>query len=74
MNRNIVLDLIEWKNKLNRKPLILDGARQVGKTWILNEFGRTQFKNTVYINCDHNEKAKEIFAGSLENRFTHQKF
>lgn len=66
MNRNIIYDLIQWKNRDNRKPLILDGARQVGKTWVLKEFGRTEFQNTVYINCDQNEKIREIFSGSFD--------
>jgi len=66
MNRNIISDLIQWKNKDNRKPLILDGARQVGKTWVLKEFGRTEFQDTVYINCDQNEKIREIFSGSFD--------
>lgn len=54
-------NLLEWKNRNNRKPLILDGARQVGKTWILKEFGRCEFKNTVYINFDKNADARKLF-------------
>ena len=44
--------LVEWKNKENRKPLIIRGARQVGKTWIMKEFGRRHFKNVAYVNFD----------------------
>lgn len=61
MKRVIYNKLLEWKNRRNRKPLILDGARQVGKTWILKEFGRNEFKNTVYINCDSASEVKKLF-------------
>jgi predicted AAA+ superfamily ATPase len=51
--RRLVYDrLLEWKNKPNRKPLVLNGARQVGKTWILKEFGANEYSNMAYINCD----------------------
>ena len=43
LKRNIMQDLIAWKQDKNRKPLILQGARQVGKTWIMQEFGKTQY-------------------------------
>ena len=54
-------DLIAWKNRADRKPLILLGARQVGKTYILKEFGRREFENIAYINCDNNAMVKELF-------------
>ena len=50
-----------WKESSDRKPLILLGARQVGKTYILKHFGKNYYKNTVYINCDKNEKVKNLF-------------
>lgn len=53
--------LIAWKDKPRRKPLILNGARQVGKTWLLKEFGRTRFSNVAYINLDHNAVMQEQF-------------
>ena len=53
--------MIEWKENPGRKPLILWGARQVGKTWLLKEFGRTCFENTLYISFYNNKKASEIF-------------
>ncbi len=53
--------LIAWKGKPHRKPLILNGARQVGKTWLLREFGRTQFKNVAYVNLDDNKRMREQF-------------
>ena len=61
MYRKIYQDLIQWKNRSNRKPLILQGARQVGKTYILKEFGQNEFKNMVYINCENNSQMNEIF-------------
>ena len=54
MKRTIYDSLLEWKNKKNRKPLILYGARQTGKTWILKEFGKNEYRNVAYINCDNN--------------------
>ena len=53
--------LLKWKSKRNRKPLIIRGARQVGKTWIMKEFGKLYFENTVYINFDNNEHMKNVF-------------
>ena len=61
MKRLIYKKLLQWKNNKNRKPLIIDGARQVGKTWILKAFGQNEFKNTVYINCDKVVEMKNIF-------------
>lgn len=61
MYRNIIEQLKEWKNKEGRKPLILSGARQVGKTYILKRFGEQEFANVAYINCDDNELAKNLF-------------
>ena len=61
MERNLFIKLIQWKNKKKRKPLIIQGARQVGKTWIMKEFGARYFKNTVYINFDNNETMKKVF-------------
>ena len=61
MERFIMQDLIAWKNREDRKPLILLGARQVGKTYILKEFGRREFENIAYINCDNNAMVKDLF-------------
>lgn len=52
---------MKWKDSTDRKPLIVDGARQTGKTWILKEFGKNEFKNTVYINCDEESGMKTLF-------------
>ncbi len=54
MKRRLMKDLIVWKDSKRRKPLILNGARQVGKTWLLTEFGRTQFENVAYVSLDDN--------------------
>ena len=54
-------DLIAWKNRPDRKPLILFGARQVGKTYILKDFGKREYENVAYINCDNNELIKDLF-------------
>ena len=61
MERFIMQDLIAWKERKDRKPLILLGARQVGKTYILKEFGRREFENVAYINCDNNAMVKDLF-------------
>lgn len=61
MDRTLMAKLIAWKDKPRRKPLILNGARQVGKTWLLKEFGRTRFSNVAYINLDHNAVMREQF-------------
>ncbi len=67
MKRKLIKDLIEWKNRKNHKPLILQGARQVGKTWIMKEFGRTQYKQVAYINFDSNEKLANVFSIDLDS-------
>lgn len=61
MKRFIYNDLAKWKNSIDRKPLILLGARQVGKTFILKDFGRNEFENMVYVNCHQNEFANGLF-------------
>ena len=61
MRRLVYNELRKWKNAEDRKPLIVDGARQVGKTWILKEFGHNEFKNVVYINCDKTKEMKSLF-------------
>lgn len=61
MERFLMEKLVEWKSSPRRKPLILNGARQVGKTWLLKEFGRTQFENVAYVNLDDNPRMREQF-------------
>lgn len=62
MNRKIISQLIQWKNNPNRKPLVLLGARQVGKTWIMRHFGETEYKKVAYVNCDEEPRMRELFA------------
>lgn len=62
MKRKIIGQLKSWKENPERKPLILLGARQVGKTWVMKHFGQTEFQNVAYINCDVEPLAKELFA------------
>ena len=61
MERTAYQELVNWKNKKNRKPLIVNGARQVGKTWLLKSFGSRNFKNLAYINCDESPEIKSAF-------------
>ncbi|MCQ2914922.1 MAG: ATP-binding protein [Alphaproteobacteria bacterium] len=60
MQRFAMEKLMQWKTSSRRKPLILEGARQVGKTWLMKEFGKNAYKNTIYINLD-DEKIKNFF-------------
>ncbi len=62
MKRKVLSQLVEWKNRAGRKPLILNGARQVGKTYILREFGQQYYEKMAYVNCDKNEMVAKIFA------------
>ena len=66
MKRFFIEKLEKWYDKCNRKPLVLSGARQVGKTWVLNEFGRTHYKKVAYVNFDRNEPLKRAFQGEFD--------
>lgn len=66
MYRTAMEQLQAWKAKKRRKPLIIRGARQVGKTWLMKEFGATAYEKVVYINFDNNERMKNLFEGSHE--------
>ncbi len=61
MKRRAIQDLMNWKNSQERKPMVLKGARQVGKTWLMKEFGKGFYKNYVYFNFDEEEQLKSIF-------------
>ena len=61
MNRQIYNELKRWKTSQDRKPLVLLGARQVGKTWIMRHFGAQEYESVAYINCDDEPRAKELF-------------
>ncbi len=66
MERFVLQKLTEWKNTPNRKPLILNGARQVGKTWLLHEFARREYKKEAYVVCRKNPVVSEIFARDFD--------
>ena len=66
MYRKKIDDLIKWKNSNTRKPLILRGARQVGKTWLMKEFGKNYYEKCAYINFDDNSRMEELFSGDFD--------
>ena len=68
MKREKLSELISWKNKSSRKPLIIRGARQVGKTWLMKEFGNTQYSQTVYINFEKTKQLKSLFEEDFDIR------
>nr|NQU93601.1 ATP-binding protein [Bacteroidota bacterium] len=65
MKRHLYSQLIEWKNDGNRKPLLLQGARQVGKTYLVNEFGKKEYNDFVYLNFEQNPDLVSIFSAEL---------
>lgn len=65
MYRAAIEKLYQWKEKKHRKPLIIEGARQVGKTWLMKEFGNKAYQDTVYINFDSNSRMAGLFASDL---------
>ena len=66
MQRKIIQSLEKWKYKINRKPLIIQGARQVGKTWAMKHFGEQSFEKVAYINFDNNPRMKTLFSGDYD--------
>ena len=66
MYRMAMEELLKWKDGKYRKPLIIEGARQVGKTWLMKEFGKQHFYDTVYINFDSNSRMAELFSSDLD--------
>ena len=68
MQRDIMNDLIKWKGSARRKPLIITGVRQCGKTFIIEEFGRTQFTNLVTINFEEQPGLKAVFDFDFDTR------
>ncbi len=65
MYRDAMNELHKWKSKKNKKPLIIRGARQVGKTWLMREFGNSSYDEMVYINFDNNTQMKELFSADM---------
>ena len=66
MEREAIRQLIEWKEKANRKPLIIRGARQVGKTWLMMEFARKAYKQWIYVNFEDEEMLKSVFVPDFD--------
>ncbi|MCK9401718.1 MAG: ATP-binding protein [Bacteroidales bacterium] len=66
MRRTKLADLVAWKNSTSRKPLIIRGARQVGKTWLMKEFGNTQYAQTIYVNFEKNKRLKALFTDDFD--------
>lgn len=66
MTRKALESLKAWKTKPDRKPLVIRGARQVGKTWLMKEFGRTEYKNCAYINFDSNARMLRLFSNDMD--------
>ena len=65
MERKFTSQLLEWKKSNARMPLIVTGARQVGKTWGLLEFGKQHYRNVVYLNFENNQDAQSVFERDL---------
>ena len=65
MYRSAIEKLKKWKKSYFRKPMIIEGARQVGKTWLMKEFGKECYEKTVYINFDSNRQMKDLFSSDL---------
>lgn len=66
MYRSQIEKLIKWKENKNKKPLIIRGARQVGKTWLMREFGGKYYNNYAYINFDNNSRMAQLFSGDMD--------
>lgn len=66
MRRIKLAELVDWKNSPSRKPLIIKGARQVGKTWLMKEFGNTQYTQTVYINFEKSQRLQALFSDDFD--------
>lgn len=68
MYRYAIEELFKWKEKPNRKPMIIQGARHVGKTWLMKEFGKKAFTHTVYINFEDNVTMEDLFSYDLDTK------
>lgn len=66
MEREFMKQLLLWKNNPRRKPLMIKGARQVGKTWLMKEFGRQYYQKVAYVNFDNNSRMKQVFAQDFD--------
>ena len=68
MERTAFKQLAEWKNASDRKPLIIKGARQIGKTWLMREFGKRCFANTIYINFEYERRFTNLFVEDFDTQ------
>ena len=66
MYRKAFEELKQWKSRRNRKPMLIRGARQVGKTWLMKEFGREEYRNTAYLSFADKPQAAQIFAADYD--------
>lgn len=66
MQRIEIQQLKKWKQSNGRKPMIIRGARQVGKTWLMKEFGRLEYKDVVYVNCEADPAVRNMFTGDFD--------
>ena len=66
MDRVIYKELVNWKNRPSRKPLLVQGARQVGKTYAIKAFGKAEFSNCIYMNFDENPEFKDFFQNTKD--------
>jgi len=66
MNRDLAAKLLEWKGSPHRKPLLLQGARQVGKTWLLKSFGQLAYQKVAYFNFEEDSGLDQLFEGKLD--------
>lgn len=66
MKRNVMQQLIDWKQDSQRKPLLIQGARQVGKTWLMRSFGKEHFQNVAYLSMDQNPRLQAIFTQDFD--------
>src|SRR5664279_3400783 len=66
MERDAMQALIRWKNKPDRKPLIIRGARQVGKTWLMKEFGKNKYAQTAYVNFENSKLLQTLFVDNFD--------
>ena len=66
MYRKVLNKLAEWKSSPRRKPLILKGARQVGKTWLMKEFGKQNYEKTFYFSFENDSELQKIFATGIQ--------
>ena len=62
MERDVLVQLIDWGKRVDRKPLMMSGVRQCGKTYLLKEYGKRYFENTAYFNFEQNQNLSSIFA------------